>query len=242
MAYRVLLFDLFGTLVHFKPRLPTARDRSDTNWLEWLRDESEAQLPGLPFDRLVEAVAAVSEEIYRARPPEFFEVESRERFRRALERLGVTGDLNALAGGLSERHMSHLAAQTTMPAQHRLLLEELRDSYLLGLISNFDHGPTARRVLRDHGIDGLLPVTLISAEHGRRKPHPGIFHDALRQLGAEASEALYIGDTPADDIRGARAAGMDAAWIDRKGHGAAADEPAPTFVLRELAQLRSVLS
>lgn len=243
MPYRVVVFDLFGTLVHFKPQLPGARESTGpASWLEWLREEALAVLPDVPFESLEQQLALVSEEIARERPPEFLEVPSEERFRRALDRVPFSGDAEDAARRLSARHMTYLALQTETPPSHRILLRELQERFALGLVSNFDHGPTAQRVLQHHGLDDFLPVRLISADFGRRKPHPAIFHEALRQLGASPEESLYVGDTPADDIRGAHAAGMDVAWLNRKGRAAPADEPAPTFVLSDLADLREILT
>jgi HAD superfamily hydrolase (TIGR01549 family) len=245
MPYRVILFDLFGTLVHFKPRLPvppSAHEPPPQRWLAWLQEGLAEDLPGIPFDRLVEVLAAVTGEIVAARPPEFLEVPSRERFRRALVRLGVRENVLALAERLTERHMAYLADETELPAGHLELLEELGRGYRLGLISNFDEGGTARRILRKHGLDELFAATLISDGFGRRKPHPSIFRAALAELGADAAAALHVGDTLADDVLGARAAGIDVAWIDRKGQGLAGGDPAPTYTIGRLAELRAVLA
>ncbi|WP_233455196.1 HAD family hydrolase [Paenibacillus elgii] len=43
-------------------------------------------------------------------------------------------------------------------------------------------------------------------------PDPAIFIRALSKLGVEATEALFAGDHPENDIRASRAVGMKAAW------------------------------
>src|SRR5512143_1555243 len=106
---RALLFDLFGTVVQFQPQVPTV-EVAGTPWrttMGWLRAAAERELPHVPFDDLLPALMQVTEDIVRARPPEYFEVLSRERFRRALLRVGIATDH---AGDIAERlSLAHMA-------------------------------------------------------------------------------------------------------------------------------------
>jgi putative hydrolase of the HAD superfamily len=232
-AYRVLLFDLFGTVVHFVPPPPGAARGT----FEWLRAPLAEHQPAVPFEEFRLALVEVSRELVGERATEHREVPSRERFRRVLGRFAAADP--AAAEALSLAHMAHLAAQTTMPAAHGDLLRELSARYRLGLVSNFDHAPTARAILARCGVQHCFDVTLISDDFGRRKPHPSIFREALTRLTAAPADALYVGDTPADDIVGARAAGLDVAWINRLGDDP--PDPGPTYTLRDLTELRGVL-
>lgn len=244
MRYSTVLFDLFGTLILFKPQEPALRVAA-VRWrstMSWLREQLGGELPDIAFDDFVAAMAAVTEEIARDRAPEHREVLSQERFRRALARVGVVGETGAdIAHRLSLRHMDHLASSTMMPPEHGALLRALAPRCAIGLVSNFDHAPTARRLLSENAIDHLLQVTLISADFGRRKPHPSIFHAALEALGASASEALYVGDTLFDDVNGARAAGMDVVWINPKGAPVPAGNAMPTYTVSRLAEIEALL-
>jgi putative hydrolase of the HAD superfamily len=84
-------------------------------------------------------------------------------------------------------------------------------------VSNWDC--SLPEVLARCGLDGALDGVVTSAEAGARKPDPAIFEPALRLAGCAAAEALYVGDTPAEDVEGARAAGIPALLIDRAGGG-----------------------
>jgi putative hydrolase of the HAD superfamily len=232
-AYRVVLFDLFGTVVHFDPAPGPGRAT-----FEWLRAPLAEQRPAVSFDEFRRALLEISSAIIAERTAELREVPSHERFRRTLARVGASADGDA-AETLSLAHMAHLAAQTTMPAAHRDLLGALGESHRLGLVSNFDHSPTAQAILDRHRISSCFEVALISDDFGQRKPHPAIFREALRRIDAVPEEALYVGDTPADDIVGARAAGLDVAWINRGGD--AQPDPAPSYTVRELTELRKIL-
>lgn len=245
MPYRAVLFDLFRTVVLFTPRAPTGKVKEPT-WrsaMEALRTPAAAIMPGIDFDAFLDALVAASEEVARQRPPEHFEVPVAERYRRALARLGCTGpDAPAIAEQLSALQMAALRANAEVPAAHRELLVDLSHTYRLGLVSNFDHGPTAHATLADHAIDQLFATVQISIDFGRRKPHPTIFRAALQQLGVAPSEALFVGDSAGDDVGGAHSVGMDSAWINAKGKPLPAGAPQPTYVLSRLPDLREALA
>ncbi len=67
------------------------------------------------------------------------------------------------------------------------------------------------------GLSQYLAATLTSARVGYRKPHPKIFEAAIAVARGEATSMLYVGDNPTHDVLGARAAGMRAVLIDRRG-------------------------
>jgi HAD superfamily hydrolase (TIGR01549 family) len=244
MRYQVLLFDLFGTLVHLKPMLGCAPGQEPgVRPVEWLREPVQKDLPGVSFDDFLGALLEVTREIVRGRPPEYREVNSPIRFRRALDRLGVDGtETGEIAERLCRAHMGYLAEQTEMPESHAVLLRRLGQQYRLGLISNFDHGPTAHQILEREGITSLFDVTLISADFGRRKPHPAIFEEALERFAVDRHAALFIGDTMSEDVSGALSVDLDVAWINRKGQGVAEEGPRPTFTIDRLAEVERVLS
>ncbi len=244
MRPHALLFDLFGTVVQFAPRVPTV-EVAGTVWrttMGWLRDTAERELPLLPFDALLPALMQVTEQIVRQRPPEYFEVPSRERFRRALLRVGVAAaQAPAVAERLSLAHMEHLASMTLLPPEHTPLLERLAARYPLALVSNFDHASTAHRILDMHGIAGFFVTSLISEEFGRRKPHPAIFGAALRGVGVSARDALFIGDSIADDVVGAHNAGLPVVWLNGKQEALPAGTQPPAHIITRLTDLSAVL-
>src|SRR5207237_10093981 len=80
-----------------------------------------------------------------------------------------------------------------------------------------------------------------STEVGRTKPDPRIFAHALRELGGEASEATFVGDSLARDMSGARGIGMAHIWL---AADAASDSRAccpGDPVIRSLGDLRGLL-
>jgi len=93
------------------------------------------------------------------------------------------------------------------------LLAEVAKNYRLGLLSNFTYGPVIRKSLREIGIDRHFHAVIVSEEIGWRKPSPVIFQDMLQRLGVSASEAVFIGDSPLEDIKGALTMGIRSVFI-----------------------------
>jgi putative hydrolase of the HAD superfamily len=61
-------------------------------------------------------------------------------------------------------------------------------------------------------------VQVSSAWAGVRKPHPRVFEHTLTKVGAEASEAVFVGDTWGPDVAGPRSMGMTTVYLRRDGH------------------------
>jgi putative hydrolase of the HAD superfamily len=85
----------------------------------------------------------------------------------------------------------------------------------LAAVSNWDC--SLGTVLERCGLAELLDGAVSSAEAGARKPDPAIFDAALALVGCEPAEALHVGDTREEDLDGARAAGIRALLLDRRG-------------------------
>lgn len=86
------------------------------------------------------------------------------------------------------------------------------------------------------GIDRHFRFCLSAREAGCAKPARRIFHAACRRLGVPPETVLHVGDDPALDVAGARAAGLRSAWINRDNlrweHG-----PAPDLEFTDLTAL-----
>jgi HAD superfamily hydrolase (TIGR01549 family) len=244
--YRVVLFDLFGTVALFhQDKLPLFewQGKTSRSTMGRLRAVIEEKLLPIPFERFFTALSEVSRELAEVRTREMREFSSVHRFGMALRRVGLpdSSATRRIAEELSLAHMALLAAATDIPSSHVALLTRTREHYGVALVSNFDHGPTARLVLQKGGVEECFQRIVISDEHGWRKPHPQIFSDALTALGTEPQEALFVGDSPIDDISGAKGVGMDIAWVNALGANLPAGIPAPDYVVSALPELQDVL-
>ena len=130
--------------------------------------------------------------------------------------------------------------------QHFLLYDDVPGSLealsgnniLIGLISNSHRSLDA---FQEHfELDGLIDVAVSSSEHGYMKPHPSIFHAALKLAGVSAGDAVMVGDSVTQDIEGARGVGMRAVLVRRSAAGDSTigmDVP----VIRTLTELPELL-
>lgn len=93
------------------------------------------------------------------------------------------------------------------------LISKIAENYKLGLVSNFTYAPVIYASLRELGINQFFNAVVVSDDMGWRKPHKRIFQDALRKLQVAAEETVYIGDSPLEDIKGAKAVGMKTVFV-----------------------------
>jgi putative hydrolase of the HAD superfamily len=105
------------------------------------------------------------------------------------------------------------------------VLGELRAQGLkLGLVSNT--GRNLDEFVAHHRLE--VDAALGSGAFGRTKPHPTIFRAVLERLEVEPSAAAMVGDSPEDDVEGARAAGIERAFLlDREDRYPELDERLP---------------
>jgi putative hydrolase of the HAD superfamily len=208
---RAILLDALGTLVELEPP-----------WVHL----AAALGDGVPPDRLQAAVRAEMR-YYRAHSDEGRDADSladlRQRCADVLSReLGRTVDVETLMAAIRFR-----AFPDAPPA-----LAHLRERDLtLVCVSNWDC--SLAEVLERSGLGGALDAVVTSAAAGARKPDPSIFLRALELAGTTVGEAVHVGDTPAEDVEGARAAGIRALLLERNGR-AGRDEQATITSLDEI--------
>ena len=116
-----------------------------------------------------------------------------------------------LAQRVAQRYQSLLDAVPFADASPAL--EALRAEYSLGVLSNSPRSEeTLTRLKFRHYFDAV-----VAASEPWRKPHPEAFRRACRALGVAPSEAVYVGDSIANDVEGALGAGLIPVWVDRYG-------------------------
>ena len=220
-----VLLDAMGTLVTFAPPAPRLRALL-------------AERHGVEVSE-AEAAAAMRAEIrhYRAEHDRAVDAASLAALRRACA--GVLRD------ALPERVRGALALDaltTTLVDAIRFapyeetveVLQALRErGHPLAVVSNWD--VSLREVLDRTGLAPLVDAVVISAELGAAKPSPRPFEAALEALGAPAAGAVHVGDTHAEDVLGARAAGVRPVLVVRDGAAPPDDE------VHVVADLRGLL-
>jgi putative hydrolase of the HAD superfamily len=85
----------------------------------------------------------------------------------------------------------------------------------LVVVSNWDVSLHER--LAETGLAPLLDGAVASAEIGAAKPDPAAFARGLELAGARPEETWHVGDSPREDVEGARAAGLTPVLLARDG-------------------------
>jgi HAD superfamily hydrolase (TIGR01549 family) len=93
------------------------------------------------------------------------------------------------------------------------LLKKAAGLCKLGLISNFTYAPVVYSSLRRLGISQFFNVVVVSGECGWRKPHQKVFSEAFEKLKVKVSEAVFVGDSPNEDIKGAIDIGLKTVFV-----------------------------
>ena len=105
------------------------------------------------------------------------------------------------------------------------------------IVSNADHEHLA-------AWNFTLPVQFILISEAVRayKPHRLVFQTALERLGLQPHEVLHVGDSDVDDVKGAKAAGLQVAWVNRNRRPCRPDVPQPDFEIADLTELPALLT
>jgi putative hydrolase of the HAD superfamily len=198
-----VVFDAVGTLIHPEPAAPQVYAEVGRRFGSRLTPAEIAPRFAAAFQR---------EEAYdREQAWRIDEAREAERWRHIVAR--VLDDV-ADADGCFQELFAHFARpeawRCSMDAA--TTLETLaRKGYQLAMASNYD------RRLRcvTEGLPALRPIKhlVISSEVGWRKPSPRFFTAVSRTIGCQAEHTLHVGDDPANDYEGARAAGMRACLL-----------------------------
>ena len=139
--------------------------------------------------------------------------------------------------------MAHEAFEVFYSARNRVelyddvlpALERLSARYRLFAVSNGNADLVAV------GIAGWFEAALAAREAGCLKPDPRIFRLLLDRAGLGPDDALHVGDDPLADVEGARRAGLDAVWVNRRGDPWPDGLAPPARAVRSLAELASLL-
>ena len=124
------------------------------------------------------------------------------------------------------------------PETHELLTQLKAQGFELGIISNFDSRLFS--ILRGLGIADFFDTVTISSLARAAKPAGRIFQQALEKHAVDPAEALHVGDSERDDVKGARAVGLTGVLLSRE-NASCSSEGTTIATLRELLPLLSRL-
>lgn len=133
------------------------------------------------------------------------------RFEVTLNDFGI--DDPALALQIGNEYVTISPRKTNLFPNTITCLEYLKNRYPLHIITNgFEEVQFTK--LNNSNLSQYFRHIITSEAAGSKKPDPGIFHFALKTVGAKPAECLMIGDDIETDIQGAANIGMDAVFFN----------------------------
>lgn len=201
-----VLFDAFGTLF-----APVSAGSPVTHLCRLMASDGVRVPPERAEQAIVAEVA-----LYRERFPL---VRSKEELRR-LENAATDLVLRELTlpdfpRDRMRQHLLDLFAVTVFPDVEPALKSLHERDLALGVVSNYN--ALLDTHLAELSLADWFSVTINSADFGKQKPFPGIFHEATRHLSLAPDRVLYVGDDVDNDYHGARQAGLHAVLLNRDG-------------------------
>jgi putative hydrolase of the HAD superfamily len=207
MSIKAVIFDYIGTLVNCRGY--SMADSEDNLYSALVAEGFE--LEKVSF---LAAYNAAHQKYRKIRYEEFREVTNAVWVSEALCSLGfkVTAEDDRVKAALNVFFQDFIDTLELQPGAKKLL-KQTREQCKVGLISNFTHAPVIHKSLRKLNICRYFNAIVISEEVGWRKPKAEIFRDTLNRLQVCADEAVYVGDSPIEDIKGAKDAGLKTVFV-----------------------------
>lgn len=202
-----LLFDFFGTLVHYSE----SRTEQGYHGTHALLRRLGADLTYAEFLTRWAALCADFDRRSDVDDHEFSMVDVGGEFL-----AGVLGAEPARADvdAFVEQYVREWNTTVRYPDGIGDLIRGLAARYTLAVVTNTHHPPLVPGHLAAMGIRDCFDAVVTSVEVGWRKPHPTIYATALSALGITAGAAAFVGDTYVADFAGPSRAGMTAFLID----------------------------
>ena len=204
---KAVIFDYIGTLV-------TCKNYTMDASREKLHNALVAEGFDVAKDKFLEAYIEAHEKYRKIRYEQLREVTNAVWVAEALSNLGfgVSADDYRIKAALSV-FFKDFTDTLELRDGAKKLIKQAQQQCKVALISNFTHAPVIYSSLRQTGISTFFNAVVVSEENGWRKPSSHIFQDALNKLQIQANEAVYIGDSPIEDIKGAKQAGLKTVFV-----------------------------
>ena len=234
MPIKAVIFDYIGTLVN-------CRGYSMADSEDNLHSALVAEGFALEKTSFLQAYELAHQKYRKVRYEQFREVTNSVWVCEALCNLGfkVSADDARVKTALNVFFQDFIDT-LELRAGAKKLLAQTQPRCRLGLISNFTHAPVIYKSLRKLDLCKHFNAIVVSEEVGWRKPSPEIFQAALTRLQVRAEEVVYVGDSPIEDVKGAKEAGLTTIFVPsqfNKLKDLVQSKQEPTFVSKNLAQV-----
>lgn len=230
-SIKAVLFDLDDTLFD--------RSKAQRLVLERILQRFPEVFGSLPPER----VARAFEESDRLAVAEFYAGAPSDglremRGRAFLRLLGLREDF---ADRITTFYLLDYPAIITPVAGAVSLVKTVSRRFPVGIVTN-GLPDVQYRKLETIGLRSIFSCIVMSEEVGIRKPDPRIFQHAAGLLETQPRDCLYVGDSYANDVIGAKRAGMQACWFSRNRPVHGDEEAMADFVVSRLGEVARIVA
>ncbi|MEM0449790.1 MAG: HAD family hydrolase [Methanomassiliicoccales archaeon] len=207
---KAVLFDLGHTLISYHNDWREPEKRAVT---EVARRVDAASPQGVDWEEVARYLLELLEQGRKLKLEKHVEIPLTDVLDKCFKRYGVSGDDELMQQSLEEFYAVLLEHREEIPGTQEMLQFVKDSGYSIGLVSDVAWGLPSyfpQRDMRHYRLDQYFDDMVFSTDVGLRKPHPKIFKIALSNLGASASEAIFVGNNLQADILGALNVGMTA--------------------------------
>jgi HAD superfamily hydrolase (TIGR01549 family) len=202
LTVRCVLFDLFGTLVHYDARR-VSQSYPDT--FQFVQSLAGQAYP-LNYESFLADTDRIFGELDAWAETHQREFSMQDFAKRLLEEQGIEADSGTL-DQFSDLYTTEWSAGVVAVNGVHTFLSSCAKKFTTGVITNTHYEPMVMNLLARKSLKPFEIVTT-SVSHGRPKPHADIFLDTLATLDIAPEEAVYVGDTYRADYEGATNAGL----------------------------------
>ena len=228
---KAVIFDFVGTLVNCRNySMDVSREKLHCSLVEEGFDVAK--------DKFLDAYNLAHEKYRKVRYGQLREITNAVWVSEALSNLGfkVSADDPKIKAALNVFFQDFINTLELREGA-RKLIKQAQQQCKIGLISNFTYAPVIYKSLRKVGIGEFFSVVVVSDEVGWKKPSSHIFQHTLNKLRIQACEAVFIGDSPMEDIKGAKEAGLRTVFVTSQFSSLkdlSKSKQSPDFIERDL--------
>ena len=217
MALKAVLFDLDNTLVDFMEMKKRCSEAA-------IKAMVEAGL-GIPEKKATKLLFQMYWEVG---------IENQNIFEKFLKKVTGSVDYRVLASGIAAYRRVKAGYLTPYPHVRETLIKLKGMGLVLGIVSD---APKMQAWLRlaEMSLTEFFDVVVALEDTGKLKPSKMPFRQAIKKLGLNPEEVLFVGDNPERDIKGAQSVGMKTALA--KYGQVTKGKIKPDFVLKEVKDL-----
>jgi len=222
---RTVSIDLDDTLWPIQPVI----ERAERRVFAWLAEH----YPRIAAQYTPEAIGAIRADVMREHEDRLHDLAFLRRS--VLDRFSVAAGYGSAAVDDAFAIFQEERNAVELYPDVRPALQRLRSNFTMIALTN-GNADLERIGIRDH-----FHAVVSAAGAGEAKPAPGIFRSAVLAGGADARATVHAGDHPANDVDGARAAGLHAIWVNRHGLAWPEELPRPDYTVADIGELADLL-